>query len=159
LAARDYKLYWQTLAKSLLPKLLEEYLQDDPDGNTMMFFFDVLPAFRDSIENKTDATTIAICEFSEWCSWQSEKDLWNSAGVAFWEHIFDDWVNRKSVACWIKPKIFDEVKGLWEFRLGERKLAQISELIQNEGGEKRKLIRNPKELDLKYLSSLEFNQL
>jgi hypothetical protein len=61
-----------------------------------------------------------IYEYAEWCFDQKAKDLWNAAGVSFYEHLVDNEITLKAIAYWIKPEIFVNIKGLLGWRLKEK---------------------------------------
>lgn len=58
-----------------------------------------------------------IYEYAEWCSNQRADDLWNAAGVSFYEHLVDDEVTHQAIPLWIKPRIFSIIKGLLNWRI------------------------------------------
>ena len=55
-----------------------------------------------------------IYGYAEWCFRQKAKDLWNAAGVAFYEHLGDTPETRDEMHNWVKPDIFEDVAGLLE---------------------------------------------
>jgi hypothetical protein len=61
-----------------------------------------------------------IYEYAEWCSDQKAKDLWNAAGVSFYEHLVDTEITLRNIPNWIKPEIFMNIKGLLGWRLKEK---------------------------------------
>ena len=80
------------------------------------------------------ATTSAlgrIYGFAEWCLEQKANDMWNAAGVAFYEHLFDDHPSlRPEVVEWLSPAVINGVWGLWEWRLPAEQLAEVKRLIE-----------------------------
>jgi hypothetical protein len=68
--------------------------------------------------------------FAEWCAEQKAKDLWNAAGVAFYEHLFD---SHRSLwpefVRWLSPRVVEDCMGLWEWRLSEKELAEVRRLL------------------------------
>ncbi|NHW38027.1 hypothetical protein GQF04_26325 [Paenibacillus aceris] len=58
-----------------------------------------------------------IYEYAEWCSNQRAEDLWNAAGVSFYEHLVDDKITCQAIPYWIKPGIFSRIKGLLRWRI------------------------------------------
>ena len=75
-------------------------------------------------ENKIDRLQ-KIYDFAEWCFRQKDKNLWNAAGVAFYEHLTDHVETRRELSRWVKPDIYAQIRGLLELRLGEKEMQQI----------------------------------
>ncbi|MEK3910239.1 hypothetical protein [Paenibacillus sp. FSL H7-0331] len=68
-------------------------------------------------KNKDENLLKDIYDYAEWCSDQKAHDLWNAAGVSFYEHLIDSEITLKSIPYWIKPEIFMNIKGLLQWRL------------------------------------------
>jgi hypothetical protein len=67
---------------------------------------------------------------AEWCSAQRAKDLWNSAGVGFYEHLFDSHRSLwPEMVRWLSPRVVDDCMGLWELRLSEADMAEVRRLF------------------------------
>jgi hypothetical protein len=66
-----------------------------------------------------------IYEFAEWCYRQKEKDLWNAAAVAFYEHLGDKKETSESISNWVKPDIYKEIRELLKIHIGEMQLHDI----------------------------------
>lgn len=72
----------------------------------------------------------SIYGFAEWCFEQKANDLWNAAGVAFYEHLFDS--HRTlwgEFVKWLSPPVVDGCWGLWEWRLSSEELEEVRRLI------------------------------
>jgi hypothetical protein len=69
--------------------------------------------------------------FAEWCAAQTTKDLWNAAGVVFYEHLFDgeNWEHRREVVKWLSPQVVADCTGLWEHWLPPEKFAEVRRLL------------------------------
>jgi len=68
-----------------------------------------------------------IYDFAEWCFRQKSKDLWNAAGVSFYEHLGDYPETRQEMWRWVKPDIYNDIRGLLRLRLSNKELQQIDE--------------------------------
>lgn len=79
---------WRRKALKLFPELRLELHRKE--YNTYQLYFDLLPALRDAHKANDLDSLKKIYGFAEWCILQNEKDLWNPAGVAFYEHLFDE---------------------------------------------------------------------
>ena len=96
-----------------------------------MLFFELLPMARQAHKASDDETLRRIYGFSEWCFGQKAKDMWNAAGVAFYEHLFDDHPSVwPEVVQWLSPSVIEGVWGLWEWRLSAEELAEVKRLIE-----------------------------
>jgi hypothetical protein len=117
---------WQPLAQAILPDVFQQasesgiYCSDTP----MQFFFALLPAVRNAHRADDQAFLLNAYAFAHWCMTQPEKELWNPAGVGFYEHIFDE-LPADAVAPWIAPRVFSDMEALLAFRLGEKKAAAV----------------------------------
>ena len=60
-------------------------------------------------------------DFAEWCFRQKEKELWNAAGVAFYEHLGDYDETFLAMPNWVKRDIYDDIRGLLDARLDMKK--------------------------------------
>ena len=64
---------------------------EDPRMTIYSLFGDLLAMERMARATQDMETLHKIYGFAKWCSHQRNgKDLWNAAGVAFYEHLFDD---------------------------------------------------------------------
>jgi hypothetical protein len=57
--------------------------------------------------------------------WQEEKDLWNSAGVAFYEHLFGSIRDTDTVCSWLSSKVFADIESLLEVQNPPHRVAAI----------------------------------
>jgi hypothetical protein len=96
-----------------------------------MLYFDLLPMVREAHERDDIETLRRIYGFAEWCSSQSAQDIWNSAAVAFYEHLFDEKRYWTKVVPWLSPEIIRCCWPLWEVRLEPKELDEIQQLIVN----------------------------
>ena len=106
---------WRHKAHVLFPELGREL--DESDYSVYQLYFDLLPMVRDAHRRRDRLVLSRIYGFAEWCLSQREKDLWNSAAVCFYEHLFDDTTLWDETIPWVSPFVIEMVKGLWESRL------------------------------------------
>ena len=114
---------WRKKAIECLPELRKDF--EDPEGSIYLVFSAMLSAAIDfHRENNIDRLQ-KIYDFAEWCFRQKSKDLWNAAGVSFYEHLGDHAATRQDMRRWVKPEIYAEIRVLLELRLSNKELQQI----------------------------------
>lgn len=114
---------WRRRAIDTFPNLRSDL--ENRRFTIYQLFFDLLPMAREAHRRRDEEVLRKVYGFAEWCMDQRAKDLWNAAGVAFYEHLLDEGGIRKDVLRWIPVRIREEVRGLWEWRLGAKEVAQI----------------------------------
>lgn len=120
---------WRRKALDLFPDL--RYDVQRPEFSIYMVFFRLLPMSREAHKAGDDEMLQRIYGFAEWCFEQKAKDMWNAAGVAFYEHLFDDHPSLwPEVVQWLPPPVIEGVWGLWEWRLSTEDLAEVKRLIE-----------------------------
>ena len=120
---------WRRRAVELFPELRDEL--QERDFTIYMLYFELLPMVREAHDRDDGESLLRIYGFAEWCMHQTAKDLWNSAGVCFYEHLFDIPKYRSKVVAWMSPFVIEQCMGLWEFRLSPAELEKVNELIAN----------------------------
>ena len=93
-------------------------------------FMELLPAVVEAHKTNDTNKLLKIYGFAEWCFNQKHKDLWNSAGVMFYEHLGDYEETRKDMSKWVKPSIYKDIKGLLELRLDDKTIKKIDEIYK-----------------------------
>lgn len=120
---------WRRKLIALFPEL--RLAASAPDFTPYTAFFDLLPLCRNAHERSDDRQLTSIYAYSEWCLNQESKDLWNSSGVCFYEHLFDmpksTWPD---IIRWLSPNVVTACKGLWEARLDTDDMRLIERLIE-----------------------------
>ncbi len=81
-----------------------------------MVFFDLYILFEDANPANDVDLLQRIFAYAEWCSKQHAMDLWNAAGVAFYEHLFDRREDWDKVIPFLSPSVICVHMGLWEAR-------------------------------------------
>jgi len=119
---------WRRKVVALFPDLRGEVQRRD--FSIYRVFFALLPMSREAHELVDTETLLRIYGFAEWCFEQRAKDMWNAAGVAFYEHVFDGprrhW---PEVVRWLPPRVVAGCWGLWEWRLSEDDVAEVRRLL------------------------------
>jgi hypothetical protein len=119
---------WRRKVLTWFPDLRRE--AERPDFTIYSAFFELLPRVREAHQDGDAETLRRIYGFAEWCSRQKAKDLWNAAGVCFYEHLFD---SHRSLwpefVRWLSPRVVADCMGLWEWQLSAEELAEVRRLI------------------------------
>lgn len=119
---------WRRKVLGLFPDLRQQ--AERPDFNAYSAFFELLPRVREAHQAGDIETLRRIYGFADWCFEQPSKDLWNPAGVAFYEHLFD---SHRSLwpefVRWLAPRVVEGCWGLWEWRLSTEELAEVRRLF------------------------------
>ncbi len=119
---------WRRKVVALFPDLRQDVQRSD--FSVYMVFFNLLPRVREAHLDGDTETLRRIYGFAEWCFEQKAKDMWNAAGVAFYEHLFD---SHRSLwpefVRWLSPLVVEGCWGLWEWRLEGEQLAEVRRLI------------------------------
>lgn len=109
---------WRRKLVYLFPEKRKEI--ETEYSSLYLFYLDFLPLTHEAHEKNDENFLKKIYGFSEWCCNQEAKDLWNPAGVSFYEHLFD--IKRiywEDVISWLSDDVIDMHKGLWEMFLEE----------------------------------------
>ena len=118
---------WRRRAIQAFPELRGDL--NDPDYTITLLFFDLLSAVRDAHRADDQERLRAIYEFAHWCAEQSSKLLWNAAGVAFYEHLFDERWMWEATARWLTADVRSNHAGLWAYRLSPKDFAEVERLL------------------------------
>ena len=120
---------WRRKALESFPQLQEDL--NDGEFTVYQLYFELLPMVREAHEQGDDDSLRRIYSFAQWCFSQEEKDLWNSAVVAFYEHLFDSRKHWEQVIPWLSPAVINGCWSLWEARLEGEELNEIKQLVEN----------------------------
>lgn len=120
---------WRCHAIELFPSLQNEL--NDPEYTIYMLYFDLLPMTLEAHEKNDCDRLRRIYGFAAWCVNQTTGELMNAAGVAFYEHLFDEKRYWGKVVPWLSPHVIRECWPLWEFRLEKTDLAEIEKLVKS----------------------------
>ncbi len=114
---------WRQKAINCLPESKKDFEQ--PTTSIYDVFFELLPAVVEAHKRKDIDRLKNIYDFAEWCFRQKDKDLWNSAGVAFYEHLGDYEETKQAIPQWIKYDIYKDIRGLLEARLDRNEIRKL----------------------------------
>ncbi len=119
---------WRRKALALFPNLRRDI--ERPETTIYTVFF-LLPHVARVIASGDLQLLQGMFGFAEWCAEQQAKDLWNAAGVCFYEHLFDgtNWPYRGEVVKWLSPRMIADCWGLWKAWLPAEKFAEVERLI------------------------------
>ena len=115
--------FWRKKAIECLPESRKDF--EDPHASIYLVFSELLSAAINFHKINNIDRLQKIYDFAEWCFRQKEKDLWNAAGVAFYEHLGDYSETRQEMRRWVKPNIYSDIRGLLELRLSKEEMKQI----------------------------------
>lgn len=114
---------WRRKAIECVPELRDEF--DRPDTTIYSVFRELLPALVDAHkENNTERLRL-IYDFAAWCHGQKQEDLWNAAGVSFYEHLCDDDSTKFAMVHWVDKKIYEDVRDLLDHRMNDDDLKKL----------------------------------
>jgi len=120
---------WRHRALALFPELRRDL---NGEGYSIyQLFFDLVPRLEKAHADEDDLFLKRAYGFASWCASQKAKDLWNAAGVAFYEHVFDRWNQRHAVVPWLSPQAIADSWSLWELRLNPAQLSELRTLFAN----------------------------
>ena len=120
---------WRRKALELFPELKQDLT--NAEYTIYLLYFDLLPMVREAHEVNNRELVQKIYGFAEWCFDQKAKDLWNAAGVAFYEHLFDFRDDWQKVVPWLSPKVIRGCWPLWEVRLDQNEIDELRALFAN----------------------------
>lgn len=118
---------WRRRALEQFPELRPSL--NDPEYTIYRLFFDLLPMAVEAHRAGDDLRLAPIYEYDEWCAREPSEQLWNPAGVAFYEHLFDQPSLRSAVPRWLSSDIRTNHMGLWEARLAPKDFSEVKKLL------------------------------
>lgn len=118
---------WRRKAVEMFPELKKDFQVGEKSSYSV--FLTLRGLLWDALETNDEDTITKIFQFAEWCSRQKAENLWNAAGVSFYEHIFDEWKYRQKVIAWLSPLVITSYKALWEGRLSSERVREVNQLI------------------------------
>lgn len=124
---------WKRKAIECLPELRKEF--EKPEISIYDVFSEMLVAVIVAHKEKDDDKLKRIYDFAEWCLNHRGKDIWNAAGVSFYEHLGDNETTLRDFAKWVKPEIYSQIRGLLELRVSETQLKRLDGLYSYHFGQ------------------------
>ena len=114
---------WRKKAIECLPESRKDF--ENPDESIYLIFSTILSAVIEFHRQRSTERLQKIYDFAEWCLEQKSKDLWNAAGVSFYEHLGDHVETRQEIGRWVKHKIYAQIRELLELRLSDEEMKEI----------------------------------
>jgi hypothetical protein len=114
---------WRTKLIESFPALLPEL--EDQEETIYTALSDLNARCQEAHDRGDRATLAAIYGFAAWCSRQEDKDLWNAAGVSFYEHVVDHPAALLELPHWVPPDVFHSISSLLQWRLGDEEFAKL----------------------------------
>jgi hypothetical protein len=114
---------WRRKAIELFPDLRREI--ESRELTIYQVFFELLPRCREAHDRGDISELERIYGFADWCASQKDKDLWNAAGVAFYEHLADSNQTLAALPRWVRRAIFEDIASLLEARVGPERIADL----------------------------------
>jgi hypothetical protein len=114
---------WRKKAIECLPEEKKEL--ENPTASIYAAFREILGVLPLAHLNNDHERLKKIYAFAEWCFRQKEKDLWNAAGVSFYEHLGDHEAVFEQMHNWVSREIYQEIRGLLELRIINNMLKKL----------------------------------
>lgn len=114
---------WRKKAIECLPSYKKDL--ESPETSIYTAFHLMLPALKDAHIANDTVQVENIYGFAAWCFRQKAEDLWNAAGVSFYEHLADDAIVFEQLPRWLGKDIYIEIRGLLERRITADQLNQL----------------------------------
>ena len=127
---------WRRKALELFPELKDELT--DPDNTPYRVFSELVPRCRKAHAQKDEEMLKKIYGYAAWCARQPAKDLWNAAGVSFYEHIVKCDAAVKGFPRWVDADIFKDVECLLEDAMEREKFAKLKSRYESANSHSRK---------------------
>ena len=112
---------WRQKTINCIPELKQDF--EDPETSIYGVFFEILPALIEAHKKQDTERIEKIYGFAEWCF--KQKELWNAAGVAFYEHLVDYEEAKLEIEKWVKFDIYKEIRSLLEIRIGKDEVLKL----------------------------------
>lgn len=114
---------WRQKAIDIAPELKDDF--QDPDLTPYTVFSELLPILEQAYIDQDTVRIQKIHDYAAWCLRQKDKNLWNPAGVSFYEHLADNELLFSQFTKWIKKDIYVDIRDLLCQRLDEKKMKSL----------------------------------
>jgi hypothetical protein len=114
---------WRKRAIDCLPELRKEF--EDPSASIYSVFIELLSATIVAHKNNDTNQLRLYYDFAAWCFSQKSKELWNAAGVSFYEHLGDKVETLQAMHLWVSRDIYLEIRGLLKLRLDDTIMKEL----------------------------------
>ncbi|RFS22380.1 hypothetical protein DVR12_11235 [Chitinophaga silvatica] len=112
---------WRHKALEIMPRFKREI----EDNDIYTAFMLLLSETQEAHDNDNKLQLRKYYDYAEWCFRQNDKNLWNAAGVVFYEHLLDHSKTLKEFAKWVKKDIYIKIRPLLEKRYNSQLVNQI----------------------------------
>jgi hypothetical protein len=120
---------WREKALEALPELRRELGDEREVFSPYALWFELLPRVCQAHRDQDDKFLGRVYGLAEWCRSQPEQEIWNSVGVSFYEHLFDEAWMRPHVPRWLSDQAVADAWSLWEYRLPPDAMAEVRKLL------------------------------
>lgn len=120
---------WRRRALAVFPELHGDLLA--PGATLITFGWRLVELARRGHAEGDAATLRRVYGFALWCYQQRAPALWNSIGVAFYEHLLDRRADRRAVLAWLAPELIEQIWPLWEWRLGTNEMVDVRRTLDD----------------------------
>ena len=119
---------WRRKAIECMPDHRQEF--EKKDTSIYEVFFTLLDETVRAHRSNDITKLRDYYAFAEWCLDQRATDLWNAAGVAFYEHLADQEETLQAMPAWVKKSIYMRIRDLLVWRIGEDRVRHVDTLYQ-----------------------------
>lgn len=124
---------WRRKVIELFPQLRNDL---NCDGSSLSeVFLELRLMLPEAHASGNDELLQRIYSFAEWCSQQPSKELWNTVGVGFYEHLFWELEDAERVAVWLSPGVVFDHWALWEWAVPKDDWNRIRPLLEEKRAE------------------------
>mgnify|MGYP001454628956 FL=1 len=114
---------WRRRALEAFPSLRAEI--SAANSTLYSLFFELVPICVAAHKTSDKESLKRIYGFAVWCSRQPERELWNAAGVAFFEKLAQHRNITDQLPDWVPKDVFENVSSLLEDAIGADALDSI----------------------------------
>lgn len=106
---------WVHKVLDIAPELREEV--EAPDASLYSVFRELVPLTVEAHLSNDRERLGKIYAFAAWCLEQPDEEIWNPAGVSFYEHLADHPETRFALVHWVSRRHYDEIRDLLRRRM------------------------------------------
>ena len=117
---------WRRRALEAFPELRNELNDRHEISSIYELWFELLALTDEAHRKKDDDFLRRVYGYAEWCRVQRDKDIWNSVGVCFYEHVLDEPSTRDTVIPWLSNDAIADHMVLWEESVPAAELKRIA---------------------------------
>lgn len=106
---------WQDAGRAAFPEFARKLDQHEDDYHAYMFFGELRGLACKAHLAGDEATLRRVHGFVEWALDHKDRNIWNPAGIGFYESFLDFPECLKAAVPWLSPYVIWQVWDLWEF--------------------------------------------